>query len=299
MRKQTERIPIRKSLRSSPLRVAAYCRVSTDAEEQENSLESQMQYYADMIDSRPDWISAGIFSDTGSGRNTKHRPNFVRLMELCRKKKVDLILTKSGSRFGRNTIDSLKAVRKLQALGINIWFEAEGLHTLDQNSQFIMEIFTAIAQSESESKSKDIKWGLQRSYRDIDSKTSHFTCYGYTHDEQGHLVVNESEAETVRLIFRLRIDGHSLRKISAELEQRNIHSPTGKSKWSAATLDKLLANEKYVGDVMLQKTFVEDFFSGTQVKNTGQRSKLLISNHHEPIVDREVWDWDIVRQLKA
>ena len=290
MRKHVEQIPIRRSSRSSPLRVAAYCRVSTGTEEQEHSLESQIQYYTDKIYSRRDWVCVGVFADTASGLNTKDRPEFLKLMQLCRKKKVDLIITKSVSRFGRNTLDSLKAVRRLQLLDIDVWFETEGLRSLDGNTQPIMEILTAFAQRESESKSKDIKWGIQQSYKNADSKTSHFTCYGYTHDKNGYLIINEEEAEVVRLIFKLRVDGYSLRKIVAELEQRKISSPTGRAKWSAATLDKLLSNEKYVGEVLLQKTFIENVFSGAQVKNIGQQSKLLIQNHHEPIVNRVIWD---------
>ena len=225
----------RKCSQPSPLRVAAYCRVSTSTEYQESSLGAQIQYYISKINSRLDWVCVVIFADTGSGMNTKGRAEFLKLMQLCQREEVDLILTKSISRFGRNTIDALKAVRKLQALGVDACFEAEGIPSLDRNTQFIMETLAALAQEESESKSKDIKWGLHHSYKDVDSKSSHFIWYGYTHDEKGHLVINELEAEVVRLIFQLRPEGYSLRKISAKLKQQKVFSPTGKSKWSATS----------------------------------------------------------------
>ena len=289
MRKPAQKKKPHIPLRPLALQVAAYCRVSTQAEEQSSSLESQIQYYTNKINGNPNWVCAGIYADTGSGMRTQERPAYLQLMKLCQQRKVDLILTKSISRFGRNTFDGIKAARKLQTLGIDLWFETEGLRSLDIESRTVMEILFAAAQMESESKSKDIKWGLQRSYRDVDSKTSHFVCYGYKHDWNGYLSICENEAEVVRLIFCLRIKGYSLRKISAELESRQILTPTGKSKWSAATLDKLLANEKYSGDVVLQKTFVTNLFSGKQVKNIGQRGQVLIENHHEAIVDRETW----------
>ena len=278
------------STASVKLRVAAYCRVSTDTDEQDGSLESQEGYYINLISERSDWICAGIFSDKGSGCNIKHRPAFVELMQSCQKKKIDLILTKSISRLGRNTLEIIKTMRILQALDIDVWFDIEGMRLLDRRNQETLEILGAVAQAESKSKSIDIRWGIQRSFQNIDSKISHFTCYGYKHDANGHLFINEAEAKVVLLIFNLRAERYSLRKISAELMQRKIPSPTGNTRWSAATLDKLLSNEKYIGDVMLQKTFVEDFLSGVQVKNTGQRSKFLISNHHEAIVDKEIWD---------
>jgi DNA invertase Pin-like site-specific DNA recombinase len=270
---------------STQLRVAAYCRVSKNACEQEESLELQIEHYTNLISNQPDWICAGIYADKGSGRNTKNRPAFIELMKQCRKK-IDLILVKSISRFARNTLDALKAMRELQSMGIDIWFEAENLRLQEKGVRIVVEIYCALAQAESESRSQDIKWGLQRSYQDVDSKTSHFVCYGYRQDKDGHLVINEEESKTVRLIFRLRAKGFSLRKISSELERRKVLSPTGKSRWSAETLAKLIANEKYRGDVLLQKTFVEDFFTGLQVKNIGQRTRYYIQNHHEAIIKR-------------
>ena len=199
-------------------------------------------------------------------------------------------LLKSISRFGRNTLDALRAMREVQSLGIDIWFEAENLRLQNEGVRLMLEIYSAMAQAESESRSQDIKWGLQRSFENPYSKLSHFVCYGYVQDKDGHLVIDEEEAKTVRLIFRLRAKGYSLRKISSELERRKILSPTKNPKWSAETLAKLLANEKYMGDVLLQKTFVEDFFTGVQVKNIGQRPRYYISNHHEAIVSKDIWN---------
>lgn len=221
---------------ASGLRVAAYCRVSKNTNEQEDSLELQVSYYTNLIYSHFDWINAGVFADKGSGRNTKNRPAFLELMKLCRKKKVDLILVKSISRFGRNTLDALIAMRELEGLGIDIVFELEKLRLQDEGVRIMIEIMSALAQAESESRSKDIKWGIQRSYENPDCKLSHFTCFGYDHDDHGQLVINKPEAKIVKLIFKLRVEGNSLRKISAELERRRILSPTGNAKWSANTL---------------------------------------------------------------
>ena len=210
-------------------------------------------------------------------------------MMLCRRGTIDLIVTKSVSRFGRNTLDTLQTLQELRLLNIDVWFEIENIHLLSESRRFPLEMFAAFAQAESESRSENIRWGLLRAFQNPDSKTSHFLCYGYEHDCNGHLVINEGEAEIVRKIFRWRADGMSLRKISGTLESRSVPSPTGKPKWSAETLSKLLRNEKYIGQVRLQKTFVEDFFSGKQVRNRGEREQWLVTEHHEPIVEMETW----------
>lgn len=283
-------VPLKTEDQKTPLRVVAYCRVSTVSDEQAGSLEMQKRSYANLIEQTPNWYNVGVFADTGSGRNLSKRPEFNALMTLCRQRKVDLIITKSISRFGRNTVDALRALEELRLLDVDVWFEAENIHLLKEDRRLVLEVLMAVAQGESESKSENIRWGLWHAFKSPDSKTSHFTCYGYRHDDAGHLIINEAEAETVRLIFRLRADGVSLRKIADELERLDIPSPTGKPRWSAETLKKVLQNEKYIGQVRLQKTYVEDFFSGKQVKNRGQWTQWLIENHHEPIVDMEIWE---------
>ena len=212
------------------------------------------------------------------------------MMTLCRSGKTDLIITKSVSRFGRNTLAMLQALQELRLLNIDVWFEIESIHLLSEARRLPLEILAAFAQGESESRSENIRWGLLRAFQNPDSKTSHFVCYGYEHDSAGYLVIKESEAEVVRQIFRWRANGMSLRKISAELESKGIPSPTGKPRWGAETLSKLLRNEKYIEQVRLQKTFVENFFSGKQVRNRGEREQWLVEGHHEAIVDTTTFD---------
>ena len=284
VKKRTVEVAVR-----PPLRVAAYCRVSTSSDEQYGSLEMQKRAYSEMIDNTDGWENAGVFGDVGTGRNLKKRPEFRRMMTLCRRKRINLIVTKSVSRFGRNTLDTLQSLQELRLLNVDVWFEIENVRLLSQSRRLPLEILAAFAQAESESRSENIRWGLLRAFENPDSKTSHFVCYGYEHDGDGRLVVKENEAEAVRQIFQCRADGMSLRKISAELETRSIPSPTGNPKWSAETLNKLLRNEKYIGQVRLQKTFVADFFSGRQVRNRGEREQWLVTGHHEPIVDESVW----------
>ena len=249
----------------------------------------QKHAYAKLIEQTDGWETAGVFGDVGTGRNLKKRPEFRRMMTLCRRGEIDLIVTKTVSRFGRNTLDTLQLLQELRLLNIDLWFEIENIHLLSESRRFPLELLAAFAQAESESRSENIRWGLLRAFENPDSKTSHFVCYGYEHDGDGRLVIKADEAEVVRQIFRWRADGMSLRKISAELESRDVPSPTGKPKWSAETLNKLLRNEKYVGAVLLQKTFVEDFFSGKQVRNRGEREQWLVEWHHEPIVDTVTW----------
>ena len=277
-------------------RVAAYCRVSTSDEKQATSINNQKNYYTNAIEENPRWENAGIFVDIGSGKNLKNRSEFVKMMKYCRKGKIDIILTKSISRFGRNTLDALKAFNELRNLGVDVWFEVENITLLSPTSGTILAMLSAFAQDESESKSSNIKWGIAHSFKDVDSKFSHFTCYGYTKDDKGWLVPDEKQADVVRMIFRLYLEGYSLNGISKELEKQEVLSPTGKPKWSNQTIDKLLSNEKYVGEVMLQKTYIPEFFEGKQVKNTGQRERYIVSNHHEPIVSKE--DFDRVQEEK-
>ena len=184
---------------------------------------------------------------------------------------------------------SLKALDELRTLRVDVWFEMEKIRLLSEKRRFMLDVLSAIAQGENESRSENIRWGLRHAFKNPDSKTSHFVCYGYEQDENGKLIVNEDEASVVRRIFQLRADGISLRKIADELARCEIPSPTGKVRWSAETLNKMLKNEKYVGHVRLQKTYVEDFFSGKQVKNRGQWTQWLIENHHEAIVSMEAW----------
>ena len=278
------------------MKVAAYCRVSKDTEELLNSLDIQKQYYEALITSNPLWKNAGIFADIASGKNIKARSDFQKMLKACQKGKVDIILTKSVSRFGRNTLDALKTLEMLQRLHVDVWFEVEGIRLLSETSHLMLEMLIGFAQEESESKSKNIKWGLKQSFQSPNGKKSNVVCYGYVQDHQGNLMIDEGQAEVIRIIFRLYLTGYSLNRISEELKTMSFLSPSGKGTWSSQTLDRILANEKYAGNVLLQKTYVENFLTGKQIKNSGQRDRYFITHHHSPIISQD--NFDRVQQEK-
>ena len=266
------------------LRVAAYCRISTRAAEQRSSLMTQERYYEDHIKQNPSWVFAGVYSDIGSGTRIKGRNRFKALLSACKRGKIDMILTKSAHRFARNTVDALKTIRMLRSWNIDIYFEQEDIHSLYESSEFMLTLICARAQEESFSKSEDIKWGLRKSFKNPDSKYYHRICYGYTHDQNGKLVIDEEQAEIVRLIYDMAASGVSFARISAYMEDMGIPSPKGKKAWSKETLRKILSNEKYKGCVKLQKTFVDNYLEHKQVKNKGQLDIYQINNNHEAII---------------
>lgn len=268
-------------------KVAAYCRVNTKDQDQLDSLAAQERYYEEQIKANPNWQFAGIYSDIGSGTTIKGRKRLNALISACRRGRVDMVLIKSASRFARNTVDALKTIRMLHRWNVDIYFETEDIHSLHETSEFLLTVICAQAQDESESKSADIKWGLQKSFSDPDSKYYQRRCYGYKHDKNGKLIIDEKEAEVVRLIFRMSREGISLSQISQTLQEQGIPSPRGKAVWSRESLRKILNNEKYFGSVVLQKTFVSDCLSHKQIKNDGQQDKYKIIGNHEPIITEE------------
>lgn len=272
------------------LRIAAYCRVSTQQEEQDSSLELQESRYRRMIEENPNWTGAGIFSEKATGLNLRGRSVFQTMMRHCRKGKIDLILTKSTSRFGRNTLDMLRALQELQSLGVDVYFEKENLWLHERQMQVILTMYCAFAQAESEDMSRDIKWGIRQGFRSGTSGYAEFVCFGYKRGDDGRLAIDEPDAKIVRKIFEMRADGESLGTISTWLHENKIPSPTGRERWSRETISKLLKNEKYVGDVMLQKTFVKDLLSGKQVKNKGELERYIIQEHHPAIISRELFE---------
>ena len=250
----------------------------------------QERYYTKLIEQTPNWINAGIFSEKVSGLEVKKRQEFRKLLRSCRKGKIDLILTKSVSRFGRNTLDSLRTLQELQILSVDVYFEKEHLWLHDRQMQVLMTAYVAFAQAESEGASQSIRWGIKEGFRSGRSGYAEFVCFGYKQDDNGKLVIDEPDAKIVREIFEMRASGKSLGAISDWLYEQEVFSPTGKRRWSRETISKLLKNEKYTGDVLLQKTFVKDLFSGKQVKNVGERERFLYQDHHPAIISRELFD---------
>ena len=270
-------------------RVAAYCRVSTNSDEQLTSYAAQKNYYTNYIMKNAEWTMAGIFADEGlSGTQALKRPEFLRMIRHCKQKKIDLILVKSISRFARNTVDCLSYTRALRALGIGVLFEEEHINSLDPDSEFLITMHGAIAQTESENTSSRVKWGMRQAMREGKASFRYETFYAYEKGDDGSPKVIPEEAEVVRRIYREYLAGGSLRQIVTGLETDHIPSPTEKG-WSINVIRNILTNEKYAGDVIRQKTFVADPISKRVVKNTGQLPMYLLKNHHEGIVDRATY----------
>lgn len=273
------------------LRVAAYCRVSTDDEEQLTSYEAQQEYYTDKIMTNKEWTMAGIFADEGiTGTSARKRPEFLRMIRMCKQKKIDLILVKSISRFARNTVDCLNYIRILKELGIAVYFEKENINTLSAESEMLITIMGAFAQAESESISANVKWGKRKAMADGKATMQYKWLYAYEKGEDGNPRIIPEQAVIVQQIYKRFLSGASLRMIKEWLEQEQIPNSRGEQGWTIASVRSILSNEKYCGDALLQKTFIQDCISKKVIKNTGQLPQTLVQNHHEGIVDREIYD---------
>ena len=273
------------------LRVAAYCRVSTEEEEQLSSYEAQCEYYTDKIMSNKEWTMAGIFADEGiTGTSTKKRTEFLRMIRLCKQKKIDMILTKSIQRFARNTLDCINYTRILRDLGIGVFFEKENLDSLPPESEFMITMYGALAQSESESISGNIRRGRQMHAKVGTLKVPCHRLYGYKKDADGKFYIIPEQAEVVQEIYERYKDGASLRDLKDWLESNHIKTVLGTEEWSVSSIKGILTNEKYCGDVLLQKTFCTDVISKKIVKNVGQMTQYYMPDHHEGIVSREQYN---------
>ena len=273
------------------LRVAAYCRVSTNSEEQLNSYENQKAYYTEKIMTNPDWTMVDVFADEGkTGTSACKRKDFLRMIRQCRQGKIDMILAKSVSRFARNTVDTLNYTRELRSLGIPVIFEEQNINSIHPESEFLITIHGAFAQSESEDTSSRVRWGIQQSMRTGKANIQFKTLLGYKKGSDGEMVIVPEQAETVKLIYEMYLSGKTLRSIKESLEARGLRNAAGTTEWTTSNLRTILSDEKYCGDVLRQKTFIRDCISKQVIKNTGQRPKYLIQNHHDAIIPREQFD---------
>ena len=269
------------------LRVAAYCRVNTDDEEQINSYKAQIEYYTEKINKNPEWQMAGIFADEGiSGTQAKKRPEFLKMIRLCRQGKIDLILTKSFSRFARNTVDSVDYIRELRALGIGVVSEKENMNTLNEDSEMLITILSCFAQAESESISKNVSWGVRQSFKNGKVPIKYSTLLGYRKGKNKLPEIIPDEAEIVKEIYRNYLDGMSLKQIADSLNSKGLTTKGKNSAWKPETVKGILVNEKYSGDAILQKTYVTDCITKTTRKNNGELPMYLVKNHHDPIISR-------------
>lgn len=272
------------------LRVAAYCRVSTTLEAQEGSYDAQVAYYTEKIQENPNWKNAGIYADDGkSATNTKKRDDFNAMIDDCMAGKIDMVLTKSVSRFARNTVDSLQTIRKLKEKNIAILFEKENINTLDGTGELLITILSSQAQEESRNLSENTKWGITRRFENGIVSVNHKKFMGYTKDEKGNLVVVPEEAEIIRRIFRMYLEGSSVLEITRALEADKIKTVTGKDKWNTSVITRMLVNEKYMGDALLQKTYTVDFLTKKRVKNDGIVPQYYIEDNHEAIIPKELF----------
>lgn len=272
------------------VRVAAYCRVSTDQKDQETSYEAQVRHYISLIQGNTDYEFAGIYADEGiSGTSTRRRDEFLRMIRDCESHKIDMILTKSISRFARNTIDTLTYIRKLKSLGIAVFFEKENIDTLDAKGEVLLTIMASIAQQESQSISENVKIGVRYRMQQGSHQMNTGNLLGYTKDENGNILIVPDEAVTIRRIYRRYLEGCSQKDIADELSSERIPTPLGKNVWYSAVIGSILTNEKYCGDYLMQKYYVEDYLSHRMKKNTGQYPQYFVEGNHDPIIPKEVF----------
>lgn len=272
------------------LRVAAYARVSTDSDEQATSYDTQVDHYTNYIKKNPDWEFAGVFSDEGiSGTYTKKRAGFNKMIEEAMEGNIDYIITKSISRFARNTLDCLKYIRKLKENNIPVYFEKENINTMDAKGEVLLTIMASLAQQESQSLSQNVKLGFQYRFQQGQVQVNHNRFLGYTKDEEGKLVIVPEEAKIIKRIYREYLEGASLRDIKVGLEKDKIVNGAGNKKWHVSNLNQILTNEKYMGDALLQKTYTVDFLNKKRVKNDGIAPQYYVENSHEAIIPKEIF----------
>ena len=284
--------PIRKTIREQTgrLRVAAYCRVSTDTEDQKTSFDGQVKHYTGLIEGNPEWELAGIFADEGiTGTSAAKRPEFQRMVKECEEGKIDLILTKSISRFARNTLECLTFVRHLNNLGVHIVFESNNIDTRTAFSEMLLTVLAAFAQEESRSISENTSWGIRKRFEDGVTRWSRL--YGYEKTADGEYQIVPEHAAVVQKIFELYEHGESIQSIRKYLAAHGIKSPTGEPKWTDSAVHTLLINERYTGDIILQKFLTEDHLSHKSIKNDSTEvPSYYIENHHAAIIPRKQYD---------
>ncbi len=272
-------------------KVGAYARVSTNSDEQYTSYEAQVSYYKKFIQDKPDWEYINVYADEGlSGTNTKRRAGFNKMIADALNGKINLIITKSISRFARNTLDTISFVRKLKDNGVEVFFEKENLWTMDPKSELILTIMASIAQEESRSISQNVTWGKRVAFQQGRVSFAYKSFLGYK-KENDKIQIDEDQAEIVRMIYRMfLVEGKTATGIASYLKSQNIKTPRGKTNWTKNTVNSILTNEKYKGDALLQKTYTENYLNHKSVKNDGQIPQYYVENNHPAIIERDMWD---------
>ena len=275
------------------LKVCAYCRVSTNTDEQAQSLENQTLTYERLIKSKPEYEFSGIYYDKAVTGSKEERPGFRQMLSDARENKIDLIITKSISRFARNTTTVLKYTRELKGIGVAVYFEEENINTLSEDGELMLSVLSSFAQEELRSMSENIKWSVQKQFKQgiLRMNTTYFL--GYDMNEYGELVINEEQAKIVRRIFKMYLDGMGTESIAKTLNKENILTIKN-NKWSGTTINSILKNEKYKGDCLLQKTYSPEINKNRT--NNGEVTSYYVEEDHQPIVSRE--DWDKVQEIR-
>ena len=288
----SEYVPIRKK------RVAAYARVSTDNPEQQTSFAAQVDYYTELIAQNPEWEFVKVYADDGiSGCRTDKRYGFLQMMQDCENGLIDLILTKSVSRFARNTVDSISAIRRLKEMNIGVYFEKENILSLDSKGEFLLTLMSSLAQEESRSISENVRWSVRKRFADGKSSLPYSRFLGYDKGKEKYtMTVNEEQAVIVRRIFRLFLQGYTNHSIAKMVTKEGIPTPSGFKNWSQSTVGSILGNEKYKGDALLQKCFTIDFLSKKKKKNRGELPQYYVTSDHEAIISP--WLFDYVQQQR-
>lgn len=277
--------------RARKRRVAAYARVSTDKEEQLTSYESQVDFYTRYIQDRDDWEFAGVYADEGiTGTSTKRREGFKSMVAAAMSGSIDLIITKSVSRFARNTVDSLTTIRDLKEAGVEVYFEKENIWTFDGKGELLITIMSSLAQEESRSISENCKWGKRKLLAEGHVEFPFSRFLGYDKGPDGQPVVNPEQAKLVRRIYAMFMGGMTVGRIARTLTSEGVKTPGGCDEWQWGTVNSILTNEKYKGDALLQKTFIPDFLNKKQVKNTGQIPQYYVEGNHEAIIEPDLFD---------
>ncbi len=278
------------------IRVCAYCRVSTDSSKQHTSYLAQADYYTKYISEHSEWSLVDIYADESSGTKLKNRDGFNKMISECEKNNIDLIITKSITRFARNTIDSIETIRKLKSLGIAVYFEKENINTMSEQSEQMLTILSSIAQGESESISTNVRWGIEKRFRDGTYIPS-CVAYGYTKNEDNEIEIEPQQAEIIKRIFTEYLSGKGTYLIAKGLNDDNI-KPIRKAKiWRDNVIQEILKNQIYKGDMLLQKTYTTQNLPFTKKKNNGEKAQYLVQNNHQAIVSQE--DFDKVQEIMS
>ncbi len=268
-------------------RVCAYCRVSTDSREQQNSFTAQLEYYTALIENQEDWQFAGIYADEArSGTKLAKRDDFLRMLKDCEDGKIDMIITKSLTRFARNTVDSIEAIRRLKELGVAVYFEKEHIDSLSEKSELMLTILSSLAQGESESISTNSKWAVIKRFQD-GTFILGTPAYGYTKDENGELIIQEEEAAVVRRIFREYLNGKGTYAIAKDLSEEGLPTIRSAEKWNDGVIKEILLNPIHTGNLLHQKTMTTEVLPFKRQRNKGQIPQYLVEDNHAPIISHE------------